>query len=352
MVSLKAGGKIDDISVDTMLNQVLLRMQVTVAPFPRGCIRTADEECRGDSSDADERHDKSHAPRDMSAQVLVRNQRIEDSGHKEVRDPSSRISEAARESIGSADDVLVKEARRPHLAGHERPTQDADEETESEEALDIRHRACQCGWNGTGKQTGGEGVSRTISITGWARGQPHKESAQPLASVALSPTGDAYVATKEMMFEFAISVEVRPKSLPMVTVKSGGKAYLVPFESAEAPYSPGAHMHALTVAYQDQKARKKPNHANVKTRPYTLMGFNPGMVRALRLMGLTCGAFHSVVTSNMAAVACGASGVGYRSQASCRVRCEDCGLGWSRRGWRRKRKKMIGGVTGTLESSL
>lgn len=52
-------------------------------------------------------------------------------------------------------------------------------------------------------------------------------------------------------------------------------------------------------AYQDQNATKKPNHAKKKTRPYILRGFRPGIERALRLTGLTTGAFHSVVGSNI-----------------------------------------------------
>ena len=52
-------------------------------------------------------------------------------------------------------------------------------------------------------------------------------------------------------------------------------------------------------AYQDQNATKKPNQAKKKTRPYMLKGFKPGMERALRLTGLTTGAFHSVVRSSI-----------------------------------------------------
>ena len=52
-------------------------------------------------------------------------------------------------------------------------------------------------------------------------------------------------------------------------------------------------------AYQDQNATKKPNQAKKKTRPYILMGFSPGIERALRLTGLTTGALHSVVGSNI-----------------------------------------------------
>ena len=61
----------------------------------------------------------------------------------------------------------------------------------------------------------------------------------------------------------------------------------------------GVHIHGARGAYQDQKARKKPNHAKLKTRPYTLMTFNAGMERAFRLTGFTSGVRQRVVTSNM-----------------------------------------------------
>lgn len=61
----------------------------------------------------------------------------------------------------------------------------------------------------------------------------------------------------------------------------------------------GVHMHAGDVAYQDQKASMNANQANVNTRPYILIGFKPGIERAFRLIGLTSGARHRVVTSNM-----------------------------------------------------
>ena len=52
---------------------------------------------------------------------------------------------------------------------------------------------------------------------------------------------------------------------------------------------------------QLQKATKNPNQANVKTRPYMSIGLKPGIERAFLLTGLTTGALHKVVTSNIAA---------------------------------------------------
>ena len=47
-------------------------------------------------------------------------------------------------------------------------------------------------------------------------------------------------------------------------------------------------------AYHDKKAQKKPSHAKVKTRPYTLMGLRAGIVLAFLLIGLISGALKSI----------------------------------------------------------
>ena len=79
------------------------------------------------------------------------------------------------------------------------------------------------------------------------------------------------VAAKEMTLEFAMSFWESFRSLLMVAVIRGGKAY------------------------QLQKAMKKPHHESRKTRPYMLRGFKTGMDLALWLTGLISGAFHSEI---------------------------------------------------------
>jgi len=121
------------------------------------------------------------------------------------------------------------------------------------------------------------------------------------------------------MLELAISTGVRPKSLAMVIVNCRYKSTQRPrqprkffFEYSQVVGThtyeqlvslnrseDGVHMHAGDVAYQDQKASMNANQANVNTRPYILIGFKPGIERAFRLIGLTSGARHRVVTSNM-----------------------------------------------------
>ena len=76
-------------------------------------------------------------------------------------------------------------------------------------------------------------------------------------------------AARAMTSEFAMSLCDSLRSLLIVSVKRGGKAY------------------------QLQKATKKPHQESKKTRPYVLKGFRAGMDLALWLTGLMFGAFHS-----------------------------------------------------------
>ena len=74
---------------------------------------------------------------------------------------------------------------------------------------------------------------------------------------------------------------------------SGGKAYL------KYQLVIGFSESSRVTTYHDQKAIMKPNHEKKNTRPYTLIGFKPGMDRALRLTGLTTGACHRTAGLNM-----------------------------------------------------
>lgn len=53
------------------------------------------------------------------------------------------------------------------------------------------------------------------------------------------------------------------------------------------------------IAYQDMKATMNPNHANVNTLPYTLIGLRAGIERAFWLTGFKSGAFHRSLMSSI-----------------------------------------------------
>ena len=57
-------------------------------------------------------------------------ERVVDGGHDEVGDATTGVTPAAGKGVGGADDILVKPAGAPDLAGHEGTTQDADEEAD------------------------------------------------------------------------------------------------------------------------------------------------------------------------------------------------------------------------------
>lgn len=59
------------------------------------------------------------------------------------------------------------------------------------------------------------------------------------------------------------------------------------------------HANGTKIAYQDMNATMNPNHANVNTLPYTLIGLSAGIERAFWLTGFKSGAFHKSLTSSI-----------------------------------------------------
>lgn len=64
--------------------------------------------------------------------MLSGDKRVEDCGHQEVGDTTSRVTKTCGESVGCSNNVFVEKARGPHLAWYKATTQDANEEAESE----------------------------------------------------------------------------------------------------------------------------------------------------------------------------------------------------------------------------
>lgn len=69
-------------------------------------------------------------------------------GHDEVGDATAGITPSACESIGSADDVLIKEASRPYLARHEGAAEDANKEAACVETTGGLDEGCEADRNG------------------------------------------------------------------------------------------------------------------------------------------------------------------------------------------------------------
>lgn len=59
------------------------------------------------------------------------------------------------------------------------------------------------------------------------------------------------------------------------------------------------HANGTKIAYQDMNATMNPNHANVNTLPYTLIGLSAGIERAFWLTGFKSGVFHKSLTSSI-----------------------------------------------------
>ena len=61
--------------------------------------------------------------------MLPRDKGVKDGRHQEVRYASTCVTEATRERIGGANNVLVEKTRRPDLAWHEATAQNTHEES-------------------------------------------------------------------------------------------------------------------------------------------------------------------------------------------------------------------------------
>jgi len=82
---------------------------------------------------------------------MVANKRVIDGWHDEVCDTTAGITEARGKGVGGANNTLVEEAGRPHLARDERSTENTDEKTESQQARSIVDGTSQKGRNSSSK---------------------------------------------------------------------------------------------------------------------------------------------------------------------------------------------------------
>lgn len=117
----------DNLVVNAVRGEGLLGLHMAVLPRARGRVGAEGEEADAREDDHDERDDEGEAPR-LAGRKAALDERVEDDGHDEVRDAAAGVAEAARQRVGCADNVLVEEARRPHLTRNKRAPEDTDEE--------------------------------------------------------------------------------------------------------------------------------------------------------------------------------------------------------------------------------
>jgi hypothetical protein len=92
------------------------------------------------------------------------------------------------------------------------------------------------------------------------------------------------VPVRPMMLELAYWFWLILRSFRIVSVNSGGNAYLslISSDTAEKRYC----------TYHERKAIMKPDQEKKNVRPYLLSGLRIGIERAFLLIGFTCGAAH------------------------------------------------------------
>ena len=101
---------IDDISGDSMRLKVVLRCQMSLAPFTGGGVRAHYQHSNRGDGNNNERYDKGHPPCNMGREVTLLYKRVEDGRHQKVGDPTSRIAKTSGQGIRSPDDILVEES--------------------------------------------------------------------------------------------------------------------------------------------------------------------------------------------------------------------------------------------------
>lgn len=168
-------GCVDDGCVDAVACKVVLHSQVAIGPFAGWSIRAQEQQAAGHSNNADTRHYEGDAPCHVRSKALLLDEAVVDSGHQEISDASTSITEASSESIACADDVLVEKASHPHLTWHEAATEDTDEEAQGIELTSVERGTGEERRDGTNKQAAGEGPPRTEMIACWPGHQTNEE---------------------------------------------------------------------------------------------------------------------------------------------------------------------------------
>ena len=134
---------------------------------------------------------------------------VEHRGHDEVGDTTSGISQASREGIGSADNVLVVEARCPYLARNKATSVDTDEETASVKLTGVVHSTSEEGGDGTNEEASSESISRADPVASWARDQTHQKCSSQADDV-----GVQHYRIRNLEVGFDHVTEQRRKSIP------------------------------------------------------------------------------------------------------------------------------------------
>jgi len=104
-------GYSDNITCNTMTDEVLFCGEMTLTPFSCRGIRAEDDHCDSGSSNNDKRNNKRNPPGYIVRETLSLHQRIKDGRHEEICDSPTSVAQATSQGIGGAYDVLVEKPR-------------------------------------------------------------------------------------------------------------------------------------------------------------------------------------------------------------------------------------------------
>ena len=138
---------------------------MSVLPLSSWAILACEENTHSDGCDDDEWNNECDSPGDVRSKSLILDKRIEDSGHDEVSDSTTRVTPTTSQGVRCPDDVLVEEAGGPDLTRDEGSTEDTDEEAKHDDAGWGSHETSHGGWDCTCKQAADEYVARAEAIT-------------------------------------------------------------------------------------------------------------------------------------------------------------------------------------------
>jgi hypothetical protein len=203
---------------------------------------------------------------------------VVDQGHQEVSDATTGVTPTANQSIRSTHNVLVEEAHGPDLTRHEGTSKNAHEEAQCSQARSVPDQTRHCCWDGTREKDDDVCPSWPKLVAKRTCNESYDQSASQRSDVRVGDLGP-----REVKILSDGHAEEWWKGIPghIVSVLLSSKLLV------------------LFYTHHDQKAMKNPHHEKKNTRPYLSTGLKTGMLRALRLTGLSVGAFQSTETGNI-----------------------------------------------------
>lgn len=125
-----------------MTPQTLFCSSMSLVPLSSRGILAQQYQTDGDKNDQNSWNNKAHTPGLVTWKPIA-HKRLVHSRHDKVSDATTEVSQATCQRICSADDILVEEARCPHLTGHKATTEDTDEEAKCVQARGVVHCTSQ-----------------------------------------------------------------------------------------------------------------------------------------------------------------------------------------------------------------